>query len=416
MLERAAFTFSHSQKKGILLLVLILLVALCALIGFNYLSAQKPYTNAAFDQNFAQPVTVQDSDFRLDINLADSAAWSSLEGVSPYLGRRIVRYRQKIGGFENVDQLTKVYGMSPNTFERIKPYLYYNRFSAPVTQKKVAATSRPVVKKTYPKLDINIASAEDFEQLPGIGKTLSKRIVKYRNAIGGFSDIEELNRVYYLEPSTFKRIKPYLYLDVPSSIFAEEPNEQRKNLENYFAEANTTPREMADGASRGKKKFQTGLAENSSSPINPTSSPSPSLVRGQSRGPVIDLNTADSASLAMLPGLESRLVMRIVKYRRLLGFFYSVDQLKQVYGLSPQIYDQIKPYLKVEGINKLPRKDLNIVFARNLAFYPFIDKTIAESIVNERKSLGHFKSWEEVLAVPGVTSEILGKLRIYFEI
>lgn len=407
MLERAAFTFTHSQKKGILLLVLILLVALCALISFNYLSAQKPYTHAGFDQNFAQPVTVQDSSFRLDINLADSAAWSSLEGVSPYLSRRIVRYRQKIGGFQDVEQLTKVYGLSPKTFERIKPFLYYNRFSAPISQKKAIPKATRASKKTYPKLDINIATAEDFEQLPGIGKTLSKRIVKYRSAIGGFSDIEELNRVYYLEPSTFKAIKPYLFLDVPSSIFAEEPNEQRQDLETYFAEANNGNKEEIEGPSRGEKTFISQVK---------VPSTSPKLSLGQSRGPVINLNTADSASLSLLPGLESRLVMRIVKYRRLLGFFYSVDQLKQVYGLSPQIFEQIKPYLKVEGIDKLPRKDLNIAFARNLAFYPFVDKTIAEAIVSERKSLGHFKSWEEVLAVPGVTSEILRKLRIYFEI
>lgn len=406
MLERAAFTFTHSQKKGIFLLVLILLVALCSLISFNYLTAQKPYTNALLEQNFTRPVTVQDSSFRVDINVADSSKWASLEGISPNLSKRIIRYRQAIGGFRTVDQVSKVYGLSPQTFKKIKPQLYYTRFTAPKSKKEKTTRNIRASKKTYPKLDINTASVEDFEQLPGIGKTLAKRIVKYRNTLGGFSNIEELKRVYYLEPGTYRNIEPYLYLEVPSSIFAGESDEEQKELENYFTEAKVPNFQTDQGLSRGTEKNKPEIV----APIKTA------LVKKPKKAPIINLNIADSASLSLLPGLETRLAMRIIKYRRLLGFFHSVDQLKMVYGLSPQIYEQIKPYLKVEDIDKFPKKDLNITFARNLAFYPFIDKTVAETIVNERKILGHFKSWEEVLAVPGVTSDILAKLQIYFEL
>jgi len=406
MLDKAAFTFTHSQKKGIFLLFLILLVALCALVGFNYLTAQKPYANAVFDQKFAQPVTVQDSSFRLDINLADSSEWTSLKGIGPRISQRIVRYRESIGGFRTVDQISNVYGLSPELFQEIKPYLYYNRFSAPVAKKKLAEKTAPIIQKNFPKLDINTAEVEDFEQLPGIGKTLAKRIVKYRSALGGFSDIEELKRVYYLEPGTYRNIKPYLYLEVPASIFAAEPDEHRQELESFFTEAKNT-----------SAPVEVSRSNDATEPAKSTPPPRKKDLKAlNTNAPVINLNTADSSSLSLLPGLESRLVMRIIKYRRLLGFFYSVDQLKQVYGLSPQVYTQIEPYLKVEELNKFPRKDLNITFARNLAFYPFIDKTIAEAIVKERKALGHFKSWEEVLAVPGVSSELLSKIQIYFEI
>jgi len=406
MLERAAFTFTHSQKQGIFLLVLILLVALCSLISFNYLTAQKPYTSALLEQNFTRPVTVQDSSFRVDINVADSSKWASLEGISPQLSKRIIRYRKAIGGFRTVDQVSKVYGLAPHTFQKIKPQLYYTRFTAPKSKKRKAIESTRTSKKTYPKLDINVAGVEEFEQLPGIGKTLAKRIVKYRNTLGGFSNIEELKRVYYLEPGTYRNIEPYLYLEVPSSIFAGETNEEQKELENYFTEATVPSFQTERGLTRGIER---------DNPAKTLISKTAEIDKTR-KAPIINLNTADSASLALLPGLETRLVMRIIKYRRLLGFFHSVDQLKLVYGLSPQIYDQIKPYLKVEDLDKFPRKDLNITFARNLAFYPFIDKTVAEAIVKERKILGHFKSWEEVLAVPGITSDMLAKLQIYFEL
>ena len=400
MLDKAEFTFTHSQKKGILLLVLILLVAMSALFVFKHYMAQRPFDQPVMAQNFAQPVTVQDSTLRLDINLADSAQWTQLKGIGPTLSQRIIRYRNSIGGFRNVEQVSKVYGIKPELFSAIEGNLYYNRFSAPPSPTKSITRTQ---KKSYPKLDINTATAEDFENLPGIGKTLSKRIVKYRNTLGGFSSIDQLKRVYYLEPETFSQIKPYIYLDVPASIFAEEVNEEKEELQKFFAAANESKSESLTGPSRGAEQAQ----------VKTAASKTP---RSLAKPPIIDLNKADSASLALLPDLENKLVLRILKYRKLLGFFYDVDQLKQVYGLSPATFARISPYLKVESIDKFPRKDLNIVFARNLAFYPFIDKTIAEAIINERKALGHFKSWEEVLAVPGVSSEILQKLRIYFEI
>jgi len=400
MLDKAEFTFTHSQKKGILLLVLILLVAVSALFVFKTYIAQRPYDQPVMAQNFAQPVTVQDSTLRLDINLADSLQWTQLKGIGPKLSQRIIRYRNSIGGFRNVEQVSKVYGISPELFSAIESNLYYNRFSAPPAPTKTITRTQ---KKSYPKLDINTATAEEFERLPGIGKTLSKRIVKYRNTLGGFSSIDQLKRVYYLEPETFSQIKPYLYLDVPASIFAEEKNEEEEELKKFFAAANETKSQSLAGQSRGSEQQRT---------VSPAVKPA--ITR--SKPPIIDLNKADSSSLALLPELESKLVLRILKYRKLLGFFYDVDQLKQVYGLSPATFARISPYLKVESVDKYPKKDLNIVFARNLAFYPFIDKTIAEAIIQERKALGHFKSWEEVLSVPGVSSEILQKLRIYFEI
>ncbi|MEM6806572.1 MAG: helix-hairpin-helix domain-containing protein [Bacteroidota bacterium] len=410
MLDKAEFTFTHSQKRGILLLVLILLVALAAITTFDYLTAQRPLPQPALSQKIAEPVIVPDSTLRLDINTADSSQWTSLKGIGPRLAARIVKYRNAIGGFKESADVAKVYGISPELFSSIKPYLYHNRFTAPQPKKRYV---EKIQKKSYKALDINTATAEEFEQLPGIGKTLSKRIVKFRNSLGGFSDISELKRVYYLQPDTYEKIRPYLYVEVPASIFAEEitDTEAEDEIKRFFASNEKAPASNSDGASRGFG------GSGSSSTAGAGTGGGSSPTSPQSRGiPSLDLNKADSASLSLLPGLESNLVLRIIKYRRLLGFFYSVDQLKQVYGLSHRVFEQIKPYLSVEDIQDYPKKDINIVFARNLAFYPFIDKTIAEAIVQSRKELGHFKSWNELATVPGLSPAILEKIQIYFEI
>lgn len=61
-------------------------------------------------------------------------------------------------------------------------------------------------------LDVNTATAADFEQLPGIGPALAGRIVKFRAKLGRFPSVEALARTYGLPDSTFRRIRPCLTL------------------------------------------------------------------------------------------------------------------------------------------------------------------------------------------------------------
>lgn len=63
--------------------------------------------------------------------------------------------------------------------------------------------------KTY-TVNINTASAEDFEKLPGIGQVLGARIIKFRTLLGGFAAKEQLKEVYGLPDSTYQNIKQQL--------------------------------------------------------------------------------------------------------------------------------------------------------------------------------------------------------------
>ncbi len=59
-------------------------------------------------------------------------------------------------------------------------------------------------------IDINHASAEEFEKLPGIGPELAKRIVRYREKHGPFRRIEDLMAVRGMGPKKWRAIRPYL--------------------------------------------------------------------------------------------------------------------------------------------------------------------------------------------------------------
>lgn len=59
--------------------------------------------------------------------------------------------------------------------------------------------------------NINLMTEEEFSQLPGIGPTISKRIVEYRNENGNFEKIEDIMKVEGIGEGKFNKIKDYIY-------------------------------------------------------------------------------------------------------------------------------------------------------------------------------------------------------------
>ena len=86
--------------------------------------------------------------------------------------------------------------------------------STPASQRHVRAFSRPSTPRT---LDVNWASQQDFERLPGIGPALARRIVEYRESRGAFQDIEQLRRVKGIGKKTFERIRAFVAV-LPAGI------------------------------------------------------------------------------------------------------------------------------------------------------------------------------------------------------
>lgn len=84
----------------------------------------------------------------------------------------------------------------------------------PPSQGHVREFSRPSAPLT---LDVNRASQQDFERLPGIGSVLARRIVEYRESRGAFQDIEQLRRVKGIGKKTFERIRAFVAV-LPAGI------------------------------------------------------------------------------------------------------------------------------------------------------------------------------------------------------
>ena len=77
-------------------------------------------------------------------------------------------------------------------------------------RQEVPATSRP---EPRVPLELNMATAEDLQSLPGVGQVLSQRIVRFRDVLGGFDNIDDLYEVYGLDSSVVDGAKAYVTVD-----------------------------------------------------------------------------------------------------------------------------------------------------------------------------------------------------------
>jgi len=140
--------------------------------------------------------------FLFNPNILDVAGWMRL-GLHEKLAQRIINYRNKGGHFYKPSDIKKIWGMSSEKAEELIPFVLL-----PDTEIKKLPARNPVV-----IIDINTADLDAWKTLPGIGETLSSRIIKYRSQSGGFARIEELQQVFGLTDSSFLIIKPFLRLN-----------------------------------------------------------------------------------------------------------------------------------------------------------------------------------------------------------
>ena len=129
----------------------------------------------------------------IDINRADSADWSRLPGIGAKLASRIVHFREKLGGFYQVGQVSETFALPDSAFQKIKPYLQLNSVS-------------------LQQIDLNSAARETFEAHPYIRWELARRIIDYRRQHGAFHSVEELLQLGSMDPLKFEKLKPYLFV------------------------------------------------------------------------------------------------------------------------------------------------------------------------------------------------------------
>ncbi|MDH6312506.1 competence protein ComEA [Parabacteroides sp. PFB2-10] len=112
-------------------------------------------------------------------------------------------------------------------------------------------------------------------------------------------------------------------------------------------------------------------------------------------GTVVELNTADTTILKRVPGIGSVFANRIVRYRNLLGGFYCVEQLGEVYGIDADRYEALKDWFCVnpERVRMLP---VNLLPLDSLLRHPYIDYPQARVIKQLVRQKGRLTGWNNL--------------------
>jgi competence ComEA-like helix-hairpin-helix protein len=222
---RDYFTFSGGERRGIIILLILITLTLATRLILPSLKKQTREEKSTFDREVGDWINTLPENkrkagsatvvskkttniplFDFDPNVISSDDIQKL-GVNPGVIKAWINYRKKGGKFNNKEDLKKIYGLDSNTYSRLEPYILSGH------KKTQSTTAIRYTNKNILTIEINRATQEEFENLIGIGPVLAKRICKYRNLLGGFYSIGQLNEVFGITDSIVKLNENMLLID-----------------------------------------------------------------------------------------------------------------------------------------------------------------------------------------------------------
>jgi DNA uptake protein ComE-like DNA-binding protein len=352
-LIRDYFTFTVSERNGMILLCTILLVVVILNQFSGFFDFKKPVDQHEFLSVINQ-LKVQDqhenlTDLRLfafDPNKITNEELEILK-VPLKIKSNLIHYRQKGGKFRNPDDFRKLYGMNDSLFAGLLPYIRMEQktFSKEFRNEKV-------VKREYFEFDPNLVSEEQLKKL-GFTVFQIKNLLAFRSKGGKFNSKSDILKVYGVDSSVYKEMYEWIKVIQPDEALSKEWKSQ-----------------------------------------------------------VIELNVADSLQLMKLPGIGQVFAGRIIRYRRSLGGFSSVEQLEEVYGMKPETLKILEGLVKADKSLIIPIR-LNFADYSLLNRHPYIDGKQASAIINWRSTHGPFSNKELLLENGFFDKNLYNKLEPY---
>lgn len=206
----------------------------------------------------------------------------------------------------------------------------------------------------------NTVSEEDAQKL-GMSKKLSATLINFRSKGGKFFKPEDLKKLYGL----------------PSELYEE--------LESYVLIPNSKSEYKRDTVYPATRYYEKKVYAKT----------------------LVEINTADSLSIVYLKGIGPGFTKRIMKYRTMLGGFHSVNQLKEVYGMTDSTFVLLASQINLDpnSITKIP---INAIDFNSLRRHPYFNFQTAQAVINFR--LKHGKLTEQSFRDLGIFSD--DKLRL----
>lgn len=167
---------------------------------------------------------------------------------------------------------------------------------------------------------------------------------------------------------------------LPTASAQKTAKSYPKRKKNRFGEANGSQREPSIRDKKPGKSYASSFR---------------SATAKFPAGTIVELNSADTSLLKKVPGIGSSFARRIVKYRNLLGGFYTVAQLGEVYGIDEDRYRALAPWFRTETSLIRPLL-INRIPADSLPYHPYLNKPQRRVLRQLRQQKGRIESWENL--------------------
>lgn len=257
---RDYFHFNQGERRGFIVLFSILTI----IILFNTLSSRwfkpKAYDLSAFektvdefyskhqqitdsinelktDRSLSSNTQAQLNPISFDPNTLSKEGWIRM-GLSEKQTKVILNYRKKGGKFIKEEDLAKIYSLSEKEFLILKPYIkikqsedpnntIHNHLNKNLLQHTTSSNDSIILldsshkmkadytdilsKKT--QVEINSADTLDLQMLVGIGPSFARRIIKYRQLLGGYVNKEQILEVYGMDSTRYEGLTNQITID-----------------------------------------------------------------------------------------------------------------------------------------------------------------------------------------------------------
>lgn len=373
------FNYSSSERKGSIALIILLLLAIASYwvvdltsedSGIKYDDLSDEITSLTQDNSNQITDSKEAVYFNFNPNEIGIESWMKL-GFSEKQSKSIIKYREKGGFFYKKEDLKRLYVVNDSIYNLLEPYV--------LIKGKPKAYSKDYPSKCYfvKLMEDTTPIYEGFSQVDKV--VCSKTDGKYAYYAGGFSS---------LDIAKSKQLQMLAFGFQQSEIinrgcdFGFVINKENNN--NNYKE----------------KRFNKGNTNSLKSELNNFK---------------VKINSADTTAFKSLKGIGSYYSSKIIKYRKALGGFTSVEQLKEVYGILPEVIDQNVNRLIVDSVN-IVKININTCETADLKNHPYVSWNIANSIVQIRKSREAYKTIEGIKKSDLVNAEIYRKIAPYLKI
>ena len=231
MALRDIFYMHHADRQVMLTLLAVATVAIgvvCLTGGEE--AAEQPMDTDTTMARTAQPAAKaaaptyyqteqrQVERFPFDPNTADSTQLLRL-GLQPWQVRNIYKYRARGGVYRTKEDFARLYGLTVKDYRELEPYIRIGSDYLPASTLVHKTEDEPVSHDTlrYPEklaegATVNLATADTtlLRRVPGIGSYYARRIVQYRERLGGFVSADQLGEIedFPMESVVFFTIDP----------------------------------------------------------------------------------------------------------------------------------------------------------------------------------------------------------------